>query len=117
MKFLVNAHLPRRIVKRLVELGHDATHTMDLPRGNRTSDAFITSLCLREQRVLITKDGDFVDSFLLKREPYKLLLISTGNISNSELETLLFSQLDGIVRAFEEYSYLELSRTNLIYHE
>lgn len=63
MKFLVNAHVPRRIVRRLVELGHDATHTMDLPRGNRTSDSFINSLCNSEERVLITKDGDFVHSY------------------------------------------------------
>jgi len=108
MKFLINAHLPRRIVKRLVALGHDATHTLDLPRGNRTADSYINSLCIREQRVLITKDGDFVDSFVLRREPHKLLLISTGNISNSELEELFFGQLDRIVAGFDEYSYLEL---------
>ncbi|MCC7163044.1 MAG: DUF5615 family PIN-like protein [Anaerolineae bacterium] len=51
MKFLINAHLPRRIVRRLVELGHDALHTMDLPRGNRTSDSFINVASFSRQGI------------------------------------------------------------------
>jgi predicted nuclease of predicted toxin-antitoxin system len=31
MKFLVDAHLPRRLVLRLREAGHDAVHRLDLP--------------------------------------------------------------------------------------
>ena len=38
-----------------------------------------------EQRVVITKDADFVNSFLLHGQPHELLLVSTGNISTSEL--------------------------------
>jgi predicted nuclease of predicted toxin-antitoxin system len=29
--------------------------------------------------VVVTKDSDFVESFLLRHEPWKLLLLSTGN--------------------------------------
>ena len=29
---------------------------------------------------MVTKDADFVESFLLRHEPWKLLLVSTGNI-------------------------------------
>jgi len=32
------------------------------------------------QRAVITKDEDFVDMFLLRHQPYKLLLVSTGNM-------------------------------------
>lgn len=74
MKFLVDAHLPRRIARRLQEAGHDALHTLDLPDGNRTTGAEINAISLLEQRVVITKDADFVNSFLLKNQPYKLLL-------------------------------------------
>ena len=38
-----------------------------------------------EQRVVITKDANSVNSFLLHSEPHKLLRASTGNISTSEL--------------------------------
>jgi Domain of unknown function (DUF5615) len=38
MKFLVDAHLPRRLAHRLRAWGHEAIHTLDCPRGNRTPD-------------------------------------------------------------------------------
>ena len=42
MKFLVDAQLPRRLVYRLQEAGHEAIHTLDLPLGNRTPDRVIS---------------------------------------------------------------------------
>ena len=72
-----------------VSAGCDAVHTLDLPRGNRTSDDELTTLADTEGRVVITKDADFVDSHTLQGRPAKLLLISTGNISNATLESLL----------------------------
>lgn len=116
MNFLVDAQLPRRLANRLRESGHSAVHTLDLPRQNRTTDIEIGEISTREQRVVITKDADFVDTFLLQGKPYKLLLISTGNISNAELESLLMPQLAAIAFAFDQYDYIELTRTALVFH-
>ncbi len=116
MNFLVDAHLPRRLMYRLRDAGHDALHTLDLPDGNRTTDAEINELSVRDRRVGITKDADFVDSFLLFRRPHKLLLISTGNITNADLEALLVLQIPAIAEAFTTYDYLELTRTTLVVH-
>jgi predicted nuclease of predicted toxin-antitoxin system len=116
MRFLVDAQLPRRLVYRLREAGHDALHTLDLPDRNHTRDAEINTLSQRERRVVVTKDADFVNSFLLIGQPYKLLLISTGNIRNSDLEALIVSHLSAIVAAFDSHDYVELSRTALIIH-
>ena len=91
--FLVDAHLPFRLVERLRERGYDALHTRELPRGNATPDQEICALSLRERRVVVTKDGDFVQDLLLRKEPYKLLLISTGNIRNRDLEELFLRNL------------------------
>ena len=88
MNFLVDAQLPNRLARWLHAEGHEVIHTRDLPEGNRTTDAVINEISLREQRVVVTKDEDFVDLFLLRRQPYKLLLVATGNISNRELEQL-----------------------------
>jgi predicted nuclease of predicted toxin-antitoxin system len=107
VNFLVDAHLPRRIARRLQEAGHDTCHTLDLPNGNQTPDAEINTISLREQGVVITKDADFVNSFSLKHEPYKLLLISTGNIKNADLETLLLTHLSSMVAAFAAYDFLD----------
>jgi predicted nuclease of predicted toxin-antitoxin system len=78
MKFLVDAQLPRRLVSRFREAGHEAIHTLDLPLGNRTADTDINELAAREGYIVVTKDADFVTSFHLRRRPHKLLLVSTG---------------------------------------
>ena len=116
MNFLVDAQLPRRIARHLSEAGHDAVHTLDLPVGNRTSDTEIIAVALREDRVVVTKDADFVTSFVVNRQPEKLLLISTGNITNDQLAALLLPNLAVIVATFAEHSFVELTRTTLIVH-
>jgi predicted nuclease of predicted toxin-antitoxin system len=113
---LIDAQLPRRLARLLTTAGHDAVHTLDLPNANRTTDAGINALSIQENRVVITKDNDFVDSFLLSKEPYKLLLISTGNISNKDLEALFSPFLPTIVATFQSHDYAELIRSALIVH-
>jgi len=93
-----------------------SVHTLDLPEGNRTTDLAILELCALDRRTVVTKDSDFVDSFVLRHQPEKLLLISTGNIHNTDLEQLLRSNLPAIVAAFEVADFVELSRTALIVH-
>ena len=116
MNFLVDAQLPRRLARRLQEAGHDVLHTLDLPAGNRTTDTEINVRSLRESRVVITKDADFVNSFLLVGRPYKLLVISTGNITNADLEALFVPNIPAIVVTLQTNSYIELTRTTLIIH-
>lgn len=87
-----------------------------MPDRNRTSDEIINDLSARDLRVVVTKDTDLVDSFLLSNRPYKLLLIATGNIGNADLEDLFVAQLPTIAEVFQSYDYLELTRTNLIFH-
>ena len=85
MKFLVDAHLPKKLAMLLRYRGFDAKHTLDLPDGNYTKDGKINQITIEEQRVLISKDLDFVESLLISDKPYKLICITTGNISNKEL--------------------------------
>jgi predicted nuclease of predicted toxin-antitoxin system len=115
-RFLLDAHLPFRLARLLRERGYDAFHTSELPRGNATRDTELNALSLREQRVVVTKDADFVQSLVLQGEPYKLLLISTGNISNRELEALFLGQIERLCAALETYRYLELGREAIIMH-
>ncbi len=66
--------------------------------------------------MVITKDTDFVNSFLLFGQPRKLVLVSTGNIANADLESLLLANISAIVAALQTNSYVELTRTALIVH-
>ena len=85
MKLLIDAQLPRRLAHQLRAAGFETIHTLDFPDGNRTTDQTLITFSLTEQCVVVTKDFDFVESFLLRHEPWKLLLVSTGNIGNDEL--------------------------------
>jgi predicted nuclease of predicted toxin-antitoxin system len=116
MKFLIDAQLPRRLVLRLRESGFEAIHTLDLPLGNRTTDSLINELSIRERYIVVTKDADFVNSFLLRQTPYKLLLISTGNIQNTELESLFLANLKKITEGFDLFSFIEIDRQSVIFH-
>ncbi len=116
MKFLVDAHLPRRLMYLLREAGHDAIHTTDLPLQNGTPDGVINEISLREERAVVTKDADFVSTHLIYGRPWKLLLISTENIKNSDLYPLFQQNLIRIVEAFRQHSYIELDHRHLTIH-
>jgi predicted nuclease of predicted toxin-antitoxin system len=114
MKFLVDAQLPRRMVGWLVNGGCDAIHTLDLPQGNRSTDKEILDVAAREQRAVVTKDEDFVTSHLITGQPAKLLLVSTGNIRNKELEQLVVPLITAIALEFQTHNFLELGRSGII---
>lgn len=116
MRFLVDAQLPRRLVAHLRQANLETIHTLDLPEGNRTTDRRINELSIKEQYVVVTKDSDFVESFLLRREPWKLLLVSTGNVGNEELEKLFVSSIERIIDGFDVLDFIELTRTSVIFH-
>jgi predicted nuclease of predicted toxin-antitoxin system len=114
VNFLVDAQLPRRVVTWLTGAECDAKHTLDLPDGNRTTDAQINDLADQERRAVATKDADFVDSHLLRGLPLKLLLISTGNMSNRDLEALLVPLIPDMVREFGTHAFLEVGPTGIV---
>ncbi len=116
MKFLVDVQLPRRLAAQLSQAGHETVHTLDLPLGNRTTDSAINDLSINDGYIVITKDSDFVESFLLQGKPRKLLLVSTGNITNADLEVLFDANIEKIVVAFDTLDFIELNRTSVIFH-
>ncbi len=91
MKFLLDAQLPPSLKQLFTENRFDCIHTINLEQGNDTSDEIINKVSVAEQRILITKDSDFFDSFIIKKEPYKLILVKLGNISKKELFKFLKS--------------------------
>lgn len=117
MKLLVDAQLPRRLARILQAAGHDALHTLDLPLQNRTSDSDVILVAEQENRIVVTKDADFVHSHILYGRPSKLLLISMGNVTNSELELVLAPQIEVLAALFETCSFIELSKIRLVVHK
>lgn len=114
MKFLIDAQLPRSLALWLCEHGHDALHTLDLVEGNRTSDAAICRLADQEDRIVVTKDADFVGSHELQKTPARLLLVATGNLSNRSLLEIWSENLSAIQTAFDDARFVELQSVRLV---
>lgn len=117
MRFLVDAHLPRRLALHLIGLGYEAKHTLDLPSGNRTSDSALCAEADATGAVMVTKDADFVINRTLHGTPQRLLIIATGNIANAELISLIEGNLASLATAFRSSAHVELNRTSLIVHD
>jgi predicted nuclease of predicted toxin-antitoxin system len=116
MNWLVDAQLPKRILGLFRAAGHDAIHTFDLPSGNSTSDDEINAVAAQQNRVVVTKDSDFVNSHIAAGVPDRLLLVSTGNISNRDLEALLSAAIPQIEAAFSGAHFVELTRSDVVVH-
>ena len=83
----------------------------------QTPNAQINEVSIQDQRIVITKDSDLVNSFLAVQQPYKLLLITMGNIKNSELEALFIANLPSLVEFLQQHAYVELIRDLVIVHQ
>lgn len=117
MKFFVDANLPYKLALRLRQLGLDALHTDDLPDKERTTDNEIRKISIGQNRVVVTKDSDFLDSHLIQGIPGKLLFITTGNIVNRDLLQLIEKNLETMIKSFEIYDLIEMNNDEIIGHE
>jgi predicted nuclease of predicted toxin-antitoxin system len=117
MRWLIDAQLPRRLSTRLNEQGHDALHTLDLPDGNCTRDSDIVRIASEASRIVISKDRDYVDTYLVTGMPKRLLWVTVGNISNNDLLALFESLLPQIESAFAESNCVELTAAGLVNHQ
>jgi len=116
VKWPIDAQLPRRLATRLTELGHDAVHSRDLPRGNRSTDSDLCKIADASGRILVSKDRDFLDSFYINGLPLQLLWVTVGNATNTDLLKLLESMLPDLQQAFAHSTCIEITSHELIVH-
>ena len=101
MKFLVDAQLPPVLARRLVELGHEATHVYETGLID-ASDEAIWNHALANQFAIITKDEDFVSKVLLKLPKAPVIWIRVGNCRNTALLTWFGSVLPEILNRLNQ---------------
>ena len=116
LKFFVDTQLPPSLAEFLRRRNFNATHVIDYPLGALISDKEIIKIAKRENRIIITKDSDFFDNYILKGYPPAVLLLQLGNIKNNELFTLIDKRLKKIKSIFEEYekSLIVMMRNEII---
>ena len=86
------------------------------PEKNKTKDGYIAKLANEEERVVITKDVDFLESFIVKSEPKKLVIVKTGNIVNRQLLKLFEENLEVLQEMISRSNLVEISRTEIAEH-
>jgi len=64
MKFLIDANLPYKLSMYLKSKNHDVIHTDDLPNKEKSTEDEIRIVSTDQNRIIITKDADFLDSHL-----------------------------------------------------
>jgi predicted nuclease of predicted toxin-antitoxin system len=117
VKFLVDAQLPRSLSEMFKQFGYDSIHTLELPSMNATTDQFIIEMATTEQRVVISKDADFLESYLISGKPPKLIIVRTGNVSNTILLKLFETNLSTIISMLNRSNLVEISTTEITEHE
>lgn len=65
---------------------------------------------------MVTKDRDFRDGHLLSGSPRRLLIVATGNITNTALLALFKVNLEAVVGALGEADFVELWPDALVVH-
>lgn len=92
MKFLIDAQLPPRLKKWLIDHGaEDAVHVEELEGGLRMDDHEIWEVAKRHAWTIVTKDMDFFDMSAVSGSPPGVLLVRYGNCSNAMMMELLSS--------------------------
>jgi predicted nuclease of predicted toxin-antitoxin system len=113
VKFIVDAQLPKSFSDFLNRKGFDCIHTIDLPEKNNTTDSELIKISKGEERVIITKDNDFLESHLILSQPEKLILIRTGSISNKQLIELFTNNFRLILEMIERSHLVEISQSDI----
>lgn len=116
MRVLVDAQLPKRLASLFSSFDIDAKHTLELPKQNATPDQEIINIADHEDRIVISKDSDFLDNYILQGQPKKLLIVSTGNINNNDLVRLFERNIETIKSLFEDNAVVEIDEEEILVH-
>lgn len=66
---------------------------------------------------MITKGSGLPKRPSIERSQQRLLIVATGNVTNTALLSLFETQLDAIATALEEADFVELSPDFLVVHQ
>ena len=101
MKFLVDAQLPPQLARWITSHDQHATHVFDsgLERAN---DGVIWQHAIVENTIIISKDEDFVDRWLLSDNPPGVIWVRRGNCSNRALMAWFEPLWPDVLRRLEQ---------------
>lgn len=112
--FIIDTQLPPNLAAYLTAKGFNTIHTTFFPEGHLLQDSQIIEIAINENRIIITKDNDFLDNFILNGSPPKVLIVQLGNISNKDLLLFFENNLNEIISLFADNNLVLLNKTYII---
>nr|WP_309757331.1 DUF5615 family PIN-like protein [Flavobacterium sp.] len=106
MKFLCDVHISIKLAKHINNQGFECIHINTILDKWFTIDSAIAKFSDLNDFILITKDFDFKNSFLVQKSPKKLIKINLGNISNTQLIEVFnyfISEIETIDKIHDNY--------------
>ncbi len=65
-EILIDAQITNKLAKHLKAKGIDVNHVTQLPHKDRTTDQEIIQTADVQNRIVLTKDKNFINSFIIK---------------------------------------------------
>ena len=84
MKFLIDNQLPRALAEHLCARGQDCQHVLDVGLAG-ASDLSICRYAEAQERILVSKDEDFLYLATQPKSRIKLVWVRLGNCRKAEL--------------------------------
>jgi predicted nuclease of predicted toxin-antitoxin system len=115
VRFLCDVHISIKVSKLIEQLGYRCDHVNNILDKGMTKDSDIIVYVDSNDIILITKDQDFRNSFLLSHKPNKLIKINLGNISNEQLLKIIEANLTKIENISREHPsfMIEINKENV----
>ena len=114
LKLLFDTQLPPKLSMFFEQKGFDSIHTTFFEYGFLLKDSEINDIAINQDRIIVTKDNDFIDNFVVNGSPPKVLLIKIGNINNNDLISIIERNLTNIETLFKDKAQLViLNKDNL----
>jgi predicted nuclease of predicted toxin-antitoxin system len=116
MKFLCDVHISLNFVKFLNKIGFEAIHVNSILDGFNSKDSDIAKFADKMDLIIISKDVDFKNDFLIKGSPKKLIKINLGNVSNEEFIEVFEKEIPKIESIAKAESFIiEANLSNWTY--
>ena len=116
MQFLCDVHISYKVVRHLRTLGFETTHVNEILDKWHTKDSDICAYADENDFIIITKDADFKNSFLIRGTPNKLVKVNLGNISTSALISVISENLPAIQRLYLSKKFMvELDQNSAVF--
>jgi predicted nuclease of predicted toxin-antitoxin system len=101
VNFLVDAQLPPALARWISGQGHQAVHAFDLGL-HAADDAVLWRYAVEHHAVIISKDEDFVDCWLLSDRPAALVWVRKGNCSKQALLSWIEPMWPEVLKRLEQ---------------